>query len=140
MLEQLAGAIGVELDEIPPVFLGDERLEGVALGLGPAAVGLEEHDVDVLPDRTDGHPAEAVAGDVVADLEPERVPVEAEGLVGVVDGYEHVGDGGCHAADPRQAGGRPASPFLLGQAVDARTRRGRVDTFATQAGTDSRAE
>ena len=40
-------------------------------------------------------------GDVVADLEAERVAVEAERGVGVVDGDEHCGDGDCHATTVR---------------------------------------
>ena len=38
-------------------------------------------------------------GDVVADLEAERVAVEAERGVGVVDGDEHGGDGDGHGVD-----------------------------------------
>ena len=40
-------------------------------------------------------------GDVVADLEAEGVTVEAEGLVGIVDGDEHGGDGDFHATNVR---------------------------------------
>ena len=50
---------------------------------------LEQDDVDVLPRGADGDPTEAVGRDVVADLEAERVAVEAERGVGVVDGDEH---------------------------------------------------
>jgi len=39
-----------------------------------------------LPRRADGDPAEAAGRDVVADIEAERVAVEAERGVGVVDG------------------------------------------------------
>ena len=81
--------------------LRHERQEGVALGLRTTAVRLGQDDVDVLPRGADGDPAEAVGRDVVADLEAERVAVEAERGVGVVDGDEHGGDGDCHATTVR---------------------------------------
>src|SRR3954452_4803308 len=76
--------------------LGDQREQGVALDLREAAVRLEQDDVEVLPQGADGDPAEAVGRDVVAHLEAQRVTVEAEGLVGVVDRDEHGRDGDCH--------------------------------------------
>src|SRR3954452_11147160 len=98
---------------------------------------LGQHDVDVLPRRPDGHPAEAVSCHVVADLQPERVAIEDEGLVGVVHRDEHGGDGDCHAStlgrDPPLCFSDPARC----QAV-AGVRRGRVTTMVTQAGTTSR--
>ena len=39
---------------------------------------LGQDDVDVLTGRADGDPAEALGGNVVADLEAERVPVGDE--------------------------------------------------------------
>jgi hypothetical protein len=48
--------------------LRNERLEGVALGLRPAAVRLRQDDVDVLTRRADGYPSESARRDVVADL------------------------------------------------------------------------
>jgi len=53
--------------------------------LRTAAVRLGQDDVDVLSRRTDGDPAEAVGGDVVADFEAERVaPMRrAAGVVGM---------------------------------------------------------
>jgi hypothetical protein len=59
---------------------------------------LEQDDVDVLPLGADGDPAEAFIRDVEADLEAERVAVEEERFVRVVDGDEHGGDGDCHAS------------------------------------------
>jgi len=62
---------------------------GRHLGLRPAAVRLEQDDVDVLPRGADGDPAEAVGRDVEADFEAQSVAVEDERGVGVVDGHEH---------------------------------------------------
>jgi len=47
---------------------------------------LEQDDFDLLPGGADGDPAEAVGSDVVADLEAERVAVETERGVGVMEG------------------------------------------------------
>src|SRR6185312_13300365 len=57
--------------------------------------------VDVLSRGGDGDPAEAVGRDIVADLETERVTVEAERGVGVVDGDEHGGNGDGHGSTIR---------------------------------------
>src|SRR5690606_2660384 len=99
-------------------------------------------------------PAEAVGGDVLADLEADAVAVEGDGLVGVVDGDEHGGHGDCHAADGTAGTRARASPILLGSqrhpaagagsgvpggtaaaAGPALVRRGRVTANATQHGT-----
>src|SRR5580698_1572140 len=53
------------------------------------SVRLGQDDVEVLPGGADGHPAELARLDVVADLETERVAVEAERGLGVVNGDEH---------------------------------------------------
>ena len=59
-------------------------------------------------------------GDVGPDLEAERVAVEAERLVGIVDGDEHGRDGE-HASTVRAPLRRIASPILLGQPDAARS-------------------
>lgn len=53
------------------------ELEGVALGLRPTAVRLEQDDLDVLARGADRVPAKAVG-----DLDGESVLVEGERLVG----------------------------------------------------------
>src|SRR5581483_3134699 len=119
-----------------------ERQEGVALGLGTAAVRLEQDDVDVVPRGADGDPAEAVGRHVVADIEPECVAVEAQRGVGVVDGDEHCRDGDCHArtirgppvvcfSDPARCWRRPG---MRAQTLTG-VRRGRVATMLTHDGT-----
>ena len=100
---------------------------------------LEQDDVEVLPRGADGDPAKAVGRDVVAYLETQRVALEAEGRVRVVDGDEHGGDGDCHATTQRgptprvllrscsaSAGGRAQS--------ETGVRRGRVTTLLTHTG------
>ena len=82
-------------------------------------------------------------GDVVADLEAERVAVEAERVVGVVDGDEHGGDGDCHAttvrAPTRRVLLRSCSVPAVGRAQTVTVvRRGRVATLLTHDGTTSR--
>ena len=124
--------------------LRHQRQEGVAFDLRATAVRLEQDDVDVLPRGADGDPAEAVGRDVGADLEAERVPVEAERGVGVVDGDEHGGHGDCHGTTV----GPPTRRALLrscsvpagsgGVQTVTRVRRGRVATLLTQDGTTSR--
>src|SRR5271168_1275941 len=84
-------------------------MESVALGLGTTAVRLEQHDVDVLLRGADGDPAEALGRDVGTNLETERVAVEAERGVGVLDGDEHGGNGDCHAMTV----GAPTRSLLL---------------------------
>ncbi len=76
LLERGVEVVGTE-DRRLQRALRHEREEGVALGLRPTAVGLEQDDVDVLAGSTDGDPAEAAGRDVVADLEAESVAVEA---------------------------------------------------------------
>src|SRR4051812_12543615 len=101
---------------------------------------LRQHDADVLAGRTNGDPAEALGRDIVADLEAESIPVEAEGLVGVVDGNEHRGNGDCHAMTVRgydrgcfSDPARSRSGFVLAFPVQLRTamRCGRVTTLLT---------
>ncbi len=65
--------------------LGDQRGERVAVG-GAAVQVVREDDRDAgLGGGADGDPAEVLAGDVVAQLEAERVAVEGQREVGVVD-------------------------------------------------------
>src|SRR5947199_798867 len=77
LLERGVEVIGAE-DRSLERPLRHERQEGVTLGLRTAAMRLEQDDVDVLFRGADGDPAEAAGCDVVADLETERVAVEAE--------------------------------------------------------------
>ena len=58
LLERGVEVVGAE-DRGLERSLRDEREEGVAFGLRTAAVGLGQDDVDVLPRRADGDPAEA---------------------------------------------------------------------------------
>ena len=77
--------------------LGDQGQKAIALGLRAPAVGLEQDDVDILAGCANGDPTEPLGRDVVADLEVERVAVEAECGIGVVDGDEGGGEVDCHA-------------------------------------------
>ena len=75
---------------------------------------LGQDDVDVVTRGADGDPAEPVGRDVVADLEAERVAVEAERGLGVgrtvrrEDG--RMDAGGDDAADPFERDGRAVCP------------------------------
>src|SRR5262245_53466169 len=104
-------------------------------------MGLGQDDVDVLSRRPDRDPAEPARCDVVANLEAERVAVEAERLVGVVDRDEHGGNGDCHDEDGTFNLPSSASPILLASAdtqTVVRVRCGRVPTLLTHGGTTSR--
>ena len=73
--------------------LATRRGDGVAVG-GAAVQVVGEDDRDVgLGGGADGDPAEVPFVDVVAQLEAERVAVEGEGAVGVVDDYEALREG-----------------------------------------------
>ena len=100
LLERGVQVVGTE-DRRLQRPLRHQRQQGVALGLRPATVRLGQDDVDVLPRGADGDPAEAVGRDVVADLEAERVAIEDERGIGIVDGDEHGGNGECHATTIR---------------------------------------
>jgi NAD(P)-dependent dehydrogenase (short-subunit alcohol dehydrogenase family) len=59
--------------------LGEQLLQGVPVGLGPAGVRLRQHDAEAwLVLAAQGDPAEPAGTDVVLHFEPERIPVEAE--------------------------------------------------------------
>ena len=65
--------------------LGHERGHGVGIG-GAAVQVVGEDDGDAgLGGGADGDPAEVAFGDVVAQLEAERVAIEGQRLVGVMD-------------------------------------------------------
>src|SRR5450755_2316334 len=86
LLEGRAEIAGAE-DDHRQDALGEQFLQGIAVGLGPARVRLGEHDLQVRLGRAgQGDPAEPVRGDVVAHLKAERVAVEGERGVQVVDG------------------------------------------------------
>ena len=78
-----------------PCVTSDRRTS--PLGLRTTAVRLGQDDVDVLSRGANGDPAEAFGRDVGSNFEAERVAVETERSVGVVDGDEHCGDGDWHA-------------------------------------------
>ena len=78
----------------------------------------------------DGDPAEALVGDVVADLEAERVAVERQRRVGVVDLDEACGEREIHA--PQRYAARVAMRF----SDPARSRLGE-SSLAMQPGTPS---
>ena len=81
-----------------------------------------------LGGRADRDPAEALVGDVVAQLEAERVAVEVQRLVRVMDDDEALGKREVHAARLGSDTAR-ASSILLG------FRLGRVMSLATHPGT-----
>jgi len=113
--EEFLARIGAPL---PPREFGEKVVsilddpkyaEGIAFGLRAAAVGLGQDNVEILPGGAHGHPAEFAGLDVVADLETQRVAVEAERDFGVVDGDEHCGNSDWHSTIVR----RPGRPMLL---------------------------
>src|SRR5450432_3876235 len=76
--------VGVEVDAVQGA-LGDEGSDRVVVG-GAAAQVVGEDDRDVgLGGGADSDPAEAFAGDVVAQFEAEFVAVEGQREVGVSD-------------------------------------------------------
>jgi hypothetical protein len=89
--------------------LGDEGGERV-LVCGAAVQVVREDDRDaLLGGGADGDPAEVSFGDVVAQLEAERVALARQGEVGVMDQDEAFGTSAGHASNPRQ----PAPRALL---------------------------
>src|SRR5690606_33470746 len=73
------GALGHHLHDRAALLLGDAGIDGGRLqDDGRAGLAL----------RTDRDPAHTVVPDVVADLEPETVPIEGHGGVGIVMGQE----------------------------------------------------
>jgi hypothetical protein len=76
--------VGVEVHAVQRA-LREERLKRVAVG-GAAVQIVRKDDCDPrLGGGADGDPAEVFAGDVVAQLEAERVAVEGQRAVGVMD-------------------------------------------------------
>lgn len=64
--------------------------QGVPVLLGAAGMGLGQHDLEIgLVLGGEGDPAEPVVGHLVGHGEPEGVPVDPEGGLGVVDVYVH---------------------------------------------------
>ena len=60
--------------------------QGVAVGLRPAGVRLDQHDLQLgLRRRRQGDPSKALGRDVAAQLQAQRVAIERECGVGVVD-------------------------------------------------------
>src|ERR1043165_4214856 len=102
--------------------LGDQRGDRLAVG-GAAVEAVREADRDArLGGGADRDPAEALVGDVVAYLEAERVAVEGQREVRVMDDDEALRKRELHAREGYVA--RAAWGLL-----------GRVMTFATQPGT-----
>ena len=84
--------------------LARRRGERVAVG-GAAVQVVGEDDRDAgLGGGADGDPAEVIAGDVVAQLEAERVAVEGQREVGVMDEDEALGESEVHALKAREPG------------------------------------
>src|ERR1700683_2802654 len=78
LLEERVEVVDTEHDHRQDA-LGEQFLQGVAVGLGPAGVRLRQHDPEAgLIRAAGGDPAEASRTDVVLHLEPERVAVETE--------------------------------------------------------------
>ena len=108
LLERGVEVVGVEVDAVQGA-LGDEGGERIAVG-GAAVQVVREDDRDAgLRGGADGDPAEAVAGDVVAQFEAERVAVEGQCEVGVMDLDEALGESEIHARNARE----PAPRALL---------------------------
>ena len=90
LLEGGVEVVGVEVDAVQRA-LGEQGGERVAVG-GAAVQVVREDDRDAgLGGGADGDPAEVFLGDVVAQLEAERVAVEGQGEVGVMDQDEACG-------------------------------------------------
>src|SRR5712691_3574765 len=92
VLEGRIAILGVEVDAAQE-SLGEHLLHDPAVGRGCVRVGKRrlEDDVDVrLALGPDGGPAHALVLHVGAHLEPEKISVEGERLVVVVDGDEAV--------------------------------------------------
>jgi hypothetical protein len=70
--------------------------ESVALDLRATTVGLGQDYVEVLARGTNSDPAEAFGRDIGAHFEAERIAVEAQRRVGIVDRDEHGGNGERH--------------------------------------------
>src|SRR5699024_8138628 len=97
--------------------LGDHLGDDLALLLGDVRVGSGrvEHDVDVGLSRwADGQPAHVLIADVLADLEAERVAVEAQCGLSVGVREEAGVNGDVHAAHRRARLPETASRFLTG--------------------------
>src|SRR5712692_7318175 len=109
VLEGRIAILGAE-DDAAQLTLGEHLLHDLAVGRGCVGVGewRLEDDVDVRlalgPDRG---PAHALVFDVAAHLQPEKIPVEGECLVVVVDGDEAVTKFQVHAITLRAV--RPRS-------------------------------
>ena len=87
-LERGVEVVGVEVNAVQGA-LGEERGERVAVG-GAAAEVVRQDDRDAgLGGCADGDPAEVLAGDVVAQLEAERVAVEGQRAVGTWTSTKH---------------------------------------------------
>ena len=75
----------------PQQALGEQVAECLPVGRGNAGIGGRrlEHDVDVrLRGRPDRDPAHAVGADIVAYLEAQRVAIERDRLLVIVDREE----------------------------------------------------
>ncbi|MEX2659500.1 MAG: hypothetical protein WD232_07375 [Acidimicrobiales bacterium] len=84
--------------------LRDELEKCVTVSFGTAAVGLRQHDVDVLAGGADGDPPELALLDVIANLESKSIPVEAQRLLGIMHGDEHRRHGNGHERDGTDSG------------------------------------
>ena len=92
--------------------LGQQAGEQVAVLVGVTHARGYEDDLEVgLRRRRDREPAEAGERDVDLDFEAERIAIEGERLVLVVDGDERVGDGEVHVAERYARAATEASPI-----------------------------
>jgi len=103
--------VGLEVDAVQGA-LGHEGGDCVAVG-GAAVQIVREDDGDAgLGGGADGDPAEVLAGDIVAQLKAERVAVEGQGGVGVMDDDEARGKREIHVRKARARG--PRAPLRRG--------------------------
>src|SRR5713226_6422045 len=113
VLEGRIAILGAE-DDATQLTLGEHLLHYLAVGRGCVGVGKWrlEDDVDVRlalgPDRG---PAHALVFDVAAHLQPEKISVEGERLVVVVDGDEAVTKFQVHAITLRAVRRKPLLHF-----------------------------
>jgi hypothetical protein len=88
--------------------LGQQFLHGVAVGLGPAGMRFRQDDLNAwLVRAAEGDPAVPAGSDVIVHIKAERVSIEADGLIHIVDGDVAVLECDRHAANARRRRPQP---------------------------------
>lgn len=114
MLEGGVEVVGAEVDAVHRA-LGHERGDHVAVGRAAVQV-VREDDLDAgLRGGADGDPAEALAGDVVPQFQPECIAVEGQYEIGVMDLNEASRKREVHARHTKE---RAASPLPRSRSAD----------------------